>query len=67
MYAEASFEEGSTRFRYKILATAGKLEKAFLSLDAGDHELKAYALYFMGFFTAKRATSGKLPKDLKNA
>jgi hypothetical protein len=28
-----------------ILATAGKLEKAFLSLDAGDHELKAYALY----------------------
>jgi len=30
MYAESSFEEQSTRFRYTILAAAGKLEKAVL-------------------------------------
>ena len=49
-YAESTSEEQSTRFRYTILAAAGKLEKAVLSLDVEDHELKAYALYFMGLF-----------------
>ena len=50
MYAEASFEEESTRFRYMILAAAGKLEKGALNFEAGDYELKAYALYFTGLF-----------------
>lgn len=50
MYAEASFEEDSTRFKYMVIAAAGKLEKAVLNLDAGDNKLKAYAFYFMGLF-----------------
>jgi tetratricopeptide (TPR) repeat protein len=69
IYAEASFEEESTRFRYMILAAAGKLEKAFLSLDAGDHELKAYALYFMGLFYCRarhfRKAAERLEECLK--
>lgn len=69
MYAEASFEEESTRFRYMILAAAGKLEKAALSLDAGDNELKAYALYFMGLFYCRarhfRKSAERLEECLK--
>lgn len=69
MYAEASFEEESTRFRYMILTAAGKLEKAVLSLDARDHELKAYALYFMGLFYCRarhfRKAAERLEECLK--
>lgn len=69
MYAEASFEEESTRFRYMILAAARKLEKAVLSLDAGDHELKAYAFYFLGIFYCRarhfRKAAERLEECLK--
>ena len=50
MYAEASFEENSARFRHMILAAAGKLEKAAIRQRSEDNELKAYALYFLGLF-----------------
>lgn len=69
MYAEASFEEESTRFRYMILTAAGKLEKAVLGLDAGDNELKAYAFYFMGLFYCRahhfRKSAERLEECLK--
>ncbi len=69
MYAEASFEEESTRFRYMILAAAGKLEKAVLSLNAGDNDLKAYALYFIGLFYCRarhfRKAAERLEECLK--
>lgn len=48
MYAEASFEKNSARFRYMLLAAAGKLEKATICQKSRDNELKAYALYFLG-------------------
>jgi hypothetical protein len=50
MYAEASFEENSARFRYMLLAAAGKLEKGAIRQRSEDNELKAYALYFLGLF-----------------
>jgi tetratricopeptide (TPR) repeat protein len=69
MCAEASFEEDSTRFRYMVIAAAGKLEKAVLSLDVGDIELKAYAFYFMGLFYCRarhfRKAAEKLEECLK--
>jgi len=64
-----SFEEQSTRFRYMILAAAGKLEKAILSLDAEDNELKVYALYFIGLFYCRarhfRKAAERLEECLK--
>ncbi|AKB55672.1 MULTISPECIES: tetratricopeptide repeat protein [Methanosarcina] len=50
VYAEASFEENSARFRHMLLAAAGKLEKAAIWQRSEDNELKAYALYFLGLF-----------------
>jgi tetratricopeptide (TPR) repeat protein len=69
IYAEASFEEDSARFRYTILAAAGKLEKAAVCLEPEDSELKAYALYFLGLFYCKihyfRKASLRLEECLK--
>jgi tetratricopeptide (TPR) repeat protein len=69
MYAESSFEEGSARFRYMLLATAGKLEKAAICLEPGDNELRAYALYFLGLFYCKvhyfRKASERLEECVK--
>lgn len=69
MYAEASFEENSARFRYMLLAAAGKLEKAAICLEPGDNELRAYALYFLGLFYCKvryfRKASSRLEECLK--
>jgi tetratricopeptide (TPR) repeat protein len=69
MYAEASFEEESARFRHTVLAAAGKLEKAVLSLDTEDNELKAYTLYFTGLFYCRaryfRKASEKLEECLR--
>ena len=52
-----------------LLAAAGKLEKAVLSLDVGDIELKAYAFYFMGLFYCRarhfRKAAEKLEECLK--
>ncbi|WP_243685170.1 hypothetical protein [Methanosarcina barkeri] len=68
MYAEASFEENSARFRHMLLAAAGKLEKAAIWQRSEDNELKAYALYFLGlFFIAECITSEKPPIGLMNA
>ncbi|WP_292373401.1 tetratricopeptide repeat protein, partial [Methanosarcina sp. UBA411] len=50
MCAETSFDENSARFRYTLLAAAGKLEKAAILQRSKDNELKAYALYFLGLF-----------------
>lgn len=49
VYAEAFFEAETARFRYMMLAAAGKLEKA-ACLRSEDNEIKAYALYFVGLF-----------------
>ncbi|AKB22669.1 tetratricopeptide repeat protein [Methanosarcina sp. WH1] len=69
MYAETSFEEDSARFRYILLAAAGKLEKAAICREPEDNELKAYALYFLGFFYYKaryfRKASERLEECLK--
>jgi len=69
MYAEASFEEDSARFRYMLLAAAGKLEKAAICQEPEDNELKAYALYFLGLFYCKaryfRKASERLEECLK--
>ena len=69
MYAEASFEENSARFRYMLLAAAGKLEKAAICQEPEDNELKAYALYFLGLFYCKiryfRKASERLEECLK--
>ncbi|MDQ1254330.1 MAG: hypothetical protein QG646_3561 [Euryarchaeota archaeon] len=52
-----------------VIAAAGKLEKAVLSLDVGDIELKAYAFYFMGLFYCRarhfRKAAEKLEECLK--
>src|SRR5690606_21544044 len=50
MYAETSLEENSARFRYMLLAAAGKLEKGAIWQRPEDNELKAYAFYFLGLF-----------------
>lgn len=50
IYAEASFEGDSVRFRNMLLTAAGKLEKEAFFQRSGDNELKAYALYFAGLF-----------------
>ncbi|WP_235284848.1 tetratricopeptide repeat protein [Methanosarcina sp. 2.H.T.1A.15] len=69
MCAEASFEENSARFRYMLLAAAGKLEKAAICQEPEDNELKAYALYFLGLFYCKiryfRKASERLEECLK--
>ena len=69
MYAEAYFEENSPRFRYMLLAAAGKLEKAAICQEPEDNELKAYALYFLGLFYCKiryfRKASDRLEECLK--
>ncbi len=69
MYAESSFDEDSARFRYMLLAAAGKLEKASICREPGDNELRAYALYFLGLFYCKaryfRKASERLEECLK--
>ncbi|MDQ1276812.1 MAG: hypothetical protein QG610_2390, partial [Euryarchaeota archaeon] len=69
IYAESSFDESSARFRYMLLAAAGKLEKAAICREAGDNELRAYALYFLGLFYCKvhyfRKASERLEECLK--
>jgi tetratricopeptide (TPR) repeat protein len=69
MYAEASFDEGSARFRYMLLAAAGKLEKAAICQRPGDNELKAYSLYFLGLFYCRaryfQKAAGNLEECLK--
>lgn len=67
--AESSFDEDSARFRYMLLSAAGKLEKAAICREAGDNELRAYALYFLGLFYCKvhyfRKASERLEECLK--
>ncbi len=67
MYAEVSFDEGSARFRYMLLAAAGKLENAVTCQR--DDELKAYALYFLGLFYCRaryfRKSAEKLEECMK--
>ncbi|WP_269850728.1 tetratricopeptide repeat protein [Methanosarcina horonobensis] len=67
MFAEASFEEDSARFRYTLLAAAGKLEKAAICREPGDSELRLMPCISWGFSIAKSITSEKLPKGSKNA
>ena len=69
MYAEASFEKNSARFRYMLLAAAGKLEKATICQKSRDNELKAYALYFLGLLYCRvhyfRKAADRLDECLK--